>query len=183
MKQSVRIIGGLYRGKKLFFPDSEGLRPTPDRVKETLFNWLMADIRGARCLDAFAGSGSLAFEAFSRGAERVVLVESAPKVYANLKELAASFNSRKITVVNQKAEDYFLKSCEQFDLIFLDPPFAQNCLPLCLERLNQSELLVPGGLLYLESAEKLNVDSRLWQERKSKKAGEVVYSLYEKLTS
>lgn len=86
MKQTVRIIGGKYRGKKLYFPESEGLRPTPDRVKETLFNWLMHDIQGARCLDAFAGSGALGFEAYSRGASRVVLVESSPNACANLKK-------------------------------------------------------------------------------------------------
>lgn len=87
MKQVVRIIGGLYRGKKLHFPDVEGLRPTPDRVRETLFNWLMHDIREARCLDAFAGSGALGLEAFSRGAARVVFLEQSPKAYAHLQKI------------------------------------------------------------------------------------------------
>ncbi len=181
MKQTVRIIGGLYRGKKLHFPEIEGLRPTPDRVKETLFNWLMNDIRGARCLDAFAGSGALGFEAHSRGASRVVFIESSLKAFANLKQIAASFNASSLEVINAKAEDYFAKSSECFDLIFLDPPFSKNYLPQCLHLLAQSKLLAKGGLVYLESGEKLNLDPEQWLERKSKKAGQVIYALFEKL--
>lgn len=183
MKQSVRIIGGQYRGKKLSFPDIDGLRPTPDRVKETLFNWLMHDIRGAHCLDAFAGSGALGFEAFSRGAERVVLVESSPKAYSNLKQIVSSFNSTSLFVVNAKAEDYFQTTKECFDIVFLDPPFAQNYIPQSLDLLAHSNLLVRGGLVYLESAEQQQIDKSLWQERKCKRAGQVIYSLYEKIAS
>ena len=93
MKQEIRIIGGQYRGKKLQFPNVEGLRPTPDRVRETLFNWLMHDIRDARCLDAFAGSGALGLEAFSRGASQVVFIEQAPLAQANLQKIIQAFNS------------------------------------------------------------------------------------------
>ncbi|WED42435.1 16S rRNA (guanine(966)-N(2))-methyltransferase RsmD [Legionella cardiaca] len=181
MKQTVRIIGGRYRGKKLSFPDIEGLRPTPDRVKETLFNWLMHDIRGAHCLDAFAGSGALGFEAYSRGAERVVLVESSLKVFLNLKQIASSFNSpAALTVIHSDAQEYLLKSSECFDIIFLDPPFAKNYLPECLHLLSHSNLLVPGGLVYLESPDKLPLDPAFWNEKKSKQAGQVTYGLYEK---
>lgn len=181
MKQTVRIIGGQYRGKKLHFPDIEGLRPTPDRVKETLFNWLMHDIRDARCLDAFAGSGALGFEAYSRGAKQVVLVETSPKIYSNLKQIASSFRSHGLTVVNANSEDYFQKTSEVFDIIFLDPPFASNYLSHCLDFLAHSNLLRQGGLVYLESAEMPHPDPTVWQERKSKKAGNVYYGLYEKL--
>lgn len=180
MKQTVRIIGGQYRGKKLSFPDTEGLRPTPDRVKETLFNWLMHDIRGARCLDAFAGSGALGFEAYSRGAKRVVLVESSLQVYNNLKQIASSFNSTNISVIHAEAEEYFQHSAECFDIIFLDPPFAKNYLPRCMDLLAHSNLLVTNGLVYLESPDKLDVDPAYWQEKKSKRAGQVIYGLYEK---
>ena len=93
MKQVVRIIGGMYRGKKIAFPELQGLRPTPDRIKETLFNWLMQDIRGARCLDAFAGSGALGFEAFSRGASEVVFIEQAPQAYKNLHKIFLDFDT------------------------------------------------------------------------------------------
>ncbi|CEK11702.1 16S rRNA (guanine(966)-N(2))-methyltransferase RsmD [Legionella hackeliae] len=180
MKQTVRIIGGRYRGKKLSFPNVEGLRPTPDRVKETLFNWLMHDIHGARCLDAFAGSGALGFEAYSRGASRVVLVESSPKVYANLQQVASAFDSNALSVVQANAEDYFINSTERFDIIFLDPPFAKNYLPNCLKILSQSDLLIPGGLVYLESPDKISLDPVHWAEKKSKQAGQVIYGLYEK---
>ncbi|CDZ77857.1 Ribosomal RNA small subunit methyltransferase D [Legionella massiliensis] len=181
MKQTVRIIGGQYRGKKLHFPEIDGLRPTPDRVKETLFNWLMNDIRGARCLDAFAGSGALGFEAYSRGAEQVVFVEASAQAYSNLKHLASSFQSDKLIVIQDKAENYLQKALERFDIIFLDPPFAKNHLPQCINLLASSELLVNGGLLYIESEEKQQVDSSRWLERKSKQAGQVSYSLYEKI--
>lgn len=181
MKQVVRIIGGQYRGKKLHFPDLAGLRPTPNRVKETLFNWLMHDLRGARCLDAFAGSGSLGFEALSRGAERVVFIEASLEGYNNLKQIALSFNSPKLSVVHGKAEDYFCKATETFDLVFLDPPFSENYLPDCLERLARSNLLISGGLVYLETANKLELDPSIWLELKSKQAGQVSYSLYRKL--
>ncbi|KTD17512.1 16S rRNA (guanine(966)-N(2))-methyltransferase RsmD [Legionella jordanis] len=180
MKQTVRIIGGQFRGKKLSFPAIEGLRPTPDRVKETLFNWLMNDIRGARCLDAFAGSGALGFEAFSRGASRVVLVEASKKAYSNLQTIASSFNSPVITVINADAE-YYLKHCKEvFDIIFLDPPFAKNYQLQCLDILAHSNLLPPGGLVYLESPDKLPIDPVHWQEEKLKQAGQVTYGLYKK---
>ncbi|WP_347251553.1 16S rRNA (guanine(966)-N(2))-methyltransferase RsmD [Legionella sp.] len=182
MKQTVRIIGGQYRGKKLHFPPIDGLRPTPDRVKETLFNWLMHDIRDARCLDAFAGSGALGFEAFSRGAKRVVLVESSSQVYNNLKQIALSFNTHCLWVVHAKAEDYFQQTTERFDLVFLDPPFTSNYLTQCLNFLAHSNLLVHGGLVYLESAEKPHLDPLVWREKKAKQAGNVHYGLYEKIT-
>jgi 16S rRNA (guanine966-N2)-methyltransferase len=181
VKHRVRIIGGQYRGKKLYIPDVEGLRPTPDRVKETLFNWLMPDIYGARCLDAFAGSGALGFEAYSRGAKQVTLVESSLKAYTNLKQVASSFNSKNIAVVNATAQDYFRHTRECFDIVFLDPPFSKNYLPQCLELLAHGNLLVNGGLVYLESAEKQAVDSSYWQEKKSKQAGQVIFSLYKKI--
>ncbi|MBA2656743.1 MAG: 16S rRNA (guanine(966)-N(2))-methyltransferase RsmD [Tatlockia sp.] len=181
MKQTVRIIGGQYRGKKLHFPDIEGLRPTPDRVKETLFNWIMQEIRGARCLDAFAGSGALGFEAFSRGAKEVVLVESSPQAYANLKKIAASFNANNLVIINTKAEAYFQKAVEPFDIIFLDPPFSENYLPTCLELLSKSDLLIKGGLIYIESASKQIINPSHWLEKKFKQAGQVCYSLCQKI--
>jgi 16S rRNA (guanine966-N2)-methyltransferase len=180
VKQTVRIIGGQYRGKKIHFPAIEGLRPTPDRVKETLFNWLMHDIKGARCLDAFAGSGALGFEAFSRGAQQVVFVDPSLQAYINLKQIASSFNSNKLTVIHDKAENYFQNTAERFDIIFLDPPFAQNVLPQCLDTLACSDLLTPGGLVYIESAMTPEINTFYWRECKSKQAGQVYFSLYEK---
>lgn len=180
MNQSVRIIGGRFRGKKIKFLSSEGLRPTPDRVRETLFNWLMPTIYQARCLDAFAGSGALGFEAYSRGASRVVLTESAYEVYSQLKKIADDFNDTAISIIHKKVQDYLQKSDEIFDIVFLDPPYALNCLPECIELLSHSNVLVPGGLVYIESPDKISVDKKLFTEIKIKQAGQVIYGLYKK---
>lgn len=180
MKQQVRIIGGKFRGKKLDFPDIEGLRPTPDRVRETVFNWLMHDIRGARCLDLFAGSGALGFEAFSRGAKSVVLIEQADQVFKNLVKISLSFNSPDLSINQADAIHYLHHTRQQFDIIFLDPPFAKDCYDDCLYLLAKRDCLCKGGLLYIESPAGVNPDPLHWQERKSKQAGNVCYSLYEK---
>lgn len=180
MKQSIRIIGGLYRGKKLQVPTIEGLRPTPDRVRETLFNWLMQDIRDARCLDAFAGSGALGFEAYSRGAGKVVLVEYAQAAYNNLQQLARTFNSPNLSIVNADACDYLTKTTASFDIVFLDPPFAEAYLPQCMDTLANTNVLVPGGLLYIEAPNELDVDPSRWEQLKLKQAGTVIYGLYRK---
>lgn len=180
MNQSIRIIGGQYRGKKLCFPTSEGLRPTPDRVRETLFNWLMNTIHDARCLDAFAGSGALGFEAFSRGAGKVVLIEQAPAIYTNLQKIARAFTSPKLIVVNKNATVYMQQAQEQFDIIFLDPPFIQNYLPDCISILENGSLLALGGLVYIESPNEVVLNSEIWEQVKLKKAGQVFYGLYKK---
>jgi 16S rRNA (guanine966-N2)-methyltransferase len=177
LKQSVRIIGGTYRGKKIPFPDSQGLRPTPDRVRETLFNWLMHHIRGARCLDAFAGSGALGFEAFSRGASEVYLVEQNKSVFANLQAQAASFKSQQIHVLNTDVTDFIQHTTQQFDIIFLDPPFDLNLLFPCLDKIAASSILSDGGFIYLESAKAVTADPLLWKTIKQKKAGQVCYQL------
>lgn len=181
MKQEIRIIGGLYRGKKLHFPNVEGLRPTPDRVRETLFNWLMHDIKDARCLDAFSGSGALGLEAFSRGAARVVFIEESPTAYANLQRIITAFNNPALTLLRTDARLYLQQSTEQFDIIFLDPPFSLNYIPQCIAAITQNNLLVPGGLVYLESSTLINMDEKQWRQIKLKKAGQVMYGLYEKL--
>lgn len=181
MNQTIRIIGGKFRGKKLQFPDSEGLRPTPDRVRETLFNWLMHDIREAHCLDAFAGSGALGFEAHSRGAAKVVLLEENPLVFNSLIKVASAFNTPHLTVKKMDALKFLQQSNEQFDIVFLDPPFAKNYLPLCLQTLANSTLLKLGGLLYIESPNEIEVDLKTWEQIKLKHAGQIVYSLYRKL--
>lgn len=181
MNQTIRIIGGRFRGKKLHFPTIEGLRPTPDRVRETLFNWLMHDIHEARCLDAFAGSGALGLEAFSRGAASVTLLEYDPKAYANLLKQASSFNSSSLTIRKTDACQFLQQTKESFDIIFLDPPFAKNYIPICLSSLARSNVLVNDGLLYIESPSEVDIDPSIWQKIKQKMAGQVVYSLYKKL--
>ncbi|MFI4962226.1 MAG: 16S rRNA (guanine(966)-N(2))-methyltransferase RsmD [Legionellales bacterium] len=181
MKQVIQIIGGLYRGKKIVFPDIEGLRPTPNRVRETLFNWLMQDIKNARCLDAFAGSGALGLEAFSRGACRVSFIEQSPIAYAQLQKVIAPFKSPKLQVIKGDSRLYLQNPAEQYDILFLDPPFSESYIPQCLIDIAQSTVLVPGGLLYLESSTPIVVDETFWQQLKLKHAGQVTYGLYKKL--
>jgi 16S rRNA (guanine966-N2)-methyltransferase len=183
-KGSVRIIGGHYRGKVLSFPATEGLRPTADRIRETVFNWLMHDIRGARCLDAFAGSGALGFEAYSRGAAHVMFIEPEPDVYRNLKHIITSFATPTLQVINTTAADYLRQQSHQsqvqYDIIFVDPPFAQPQLLDCISFFEQSSLLVDQGLLYLESPQEVLLDPVRWEKLKLKKAGQVTYALYRK---
>jgi 16S rRNA (guanine966-N2)-methyltransferase len=180
LNHSVRIIGGIYRGKKINFPDIDGLRPTPDRVKETLFNWLMHDIRRARCLDAFAGSGALGFEAFSRGASQVVMIESSPLAFRALQQTAKTFDKPELSVLNTDARLYLQTTKDAYDIIFLDPPFKSNYLEECLLILATGNCLTKGGLLYIESPNEITVDMAIWNRRKSKKAGQVFYALLEK---
>lgn len=179
--QCVRIIGGTYRGKKIHFPAIEGLRPTTDRIRETLFNWLMHDIRNARCLDAFAGSGALGLEAFSRGAAEVVFIEHAKEAYTNLKKIVESFNSPKMSVISNDAIKYIQQANTQFDIIFIDPPFANLHLFDCVSHLATSPLLIEGGLLYLESPNELLLDPAHWEKIKYKQTGQVCYALYRKI--
>ena len=181
MKQVLRIIGGLYRGKKLHFPEVDGLRPTPDRVRETLFNWLMNDIRDARCLDAFAGSGALGLEAFSRGAAQVVFIEHSSTAHHSLKKNIAEFNSQQLQLLNSDALRYMQQCKEPFDIIFLDPPFALNYIPQCLNILAQYPVLRDGGLVYIESANPIEIDPIQWENLKLKRAGQVFYGLFKKL--
>jgi 16S rRNA (guanine966-N2)-methyltransferase len=180
VNQTIRIIGGLYRGRKLSFPKIAGLRPTPDRVRETLFNWLMADIVGARCLDAFAGSGALGFEALSRGAGHCVMVESSSTIHNNLQQLAKELTLSRLTLIHDNAVHYLQHSTQPFDLVFLDPPFASNYINQCINIFATSMHLKSGGKIYLESAKQAVLDSNLWLLKKSKKAGQVFYELYER---
>lgn len=180
MKQVVRIIGGLYRGKKLAVVDVEGLRPTPDRIRETLFNWLMADIYDARCLDAFAGSGALGLEAFSRGAAKITLIEQSPVAHTHLLKTITEFKSTKLNLVKTDALLYLQNTKETFDLIFLDPPFAARLIPQCLEILATTPCLITGGLVYLESDCAIEVDEVVWEQLKLKQAGNVIYGLFKK---
>ncbi|KGP62787.1 DNA methyltransferase [Legionella norrlandica] len=181
MKQEIRIIGGLYRGKKIHFPEAKGLRPTPDRVRETLFNWLMNDIKNACCLDAFSGSGALGLEAFSRGASQVFFVEHSPKVHANLQKIIHQFNNPNLKLIKADTLNYLKQSNEQFDIIFLDPPYALNYVPQCLDYIVQNNLLIRGGLIYIESSTPIEVKTEHWKQLKLKQAGQVIYGLFERL--
>jgi 16S rRNA (guanine966-N2)-methyltransferase len=176
-KGRIRIIGGAYRGRRIAVPARADLRPTPDRVRETLFNWLGQRLDGLRCLDLFAGSGALGFEAASRGAANVVMVENDRAVFSSLKKTCETIGARQVDLVLADAFDYVAKSEERFDVVFLDPPFRQNALPTLLERL--PERLAPGARVYLEAPEPLAADES-WRELKRARAGQVSYQLLER---
>lgn len=146
----VRIIGGLWKGRKLRFPTSHGLRPTLGRVRETVFNWLIADVPGACCLDLFAGSGALGFEALSRGASDVTFVEQNRKAIGSLRDNAAALDARGATIVHMDAERYLKRASGCWDIVFFDPPFDDARADVLLATLLESASLAEGGLIYLE---------------------------------
>ncbi len=146
----VRIIGGVHRSRWLNFPSASGLRPTPDRVRETLFNWLGQDLTGTLCLDLFAGSGALGFEAASRGASSVVLVERDRTVADALRGNAATLRLDNVQIVQGDALEFLGSSSTPFDVAFVDPPYARDDLDTVLARL--APRLAPGARVYVEAA-------------------------------
>lgn len=151
----LRIVGGKWRSRRIRFEDSEGLRPTPDRVRETLFNWLQGEIVQAVCLDAFSGSGALGFEALSRGASKVIMVEMARKPFACLKENAALLGADGAHLVQGSVLDWLQSResqlPEKLDGVFLDPPFHKDILPDVCKRLQERDLLKPDAFIYVET--------------------------------
>jgi 16S rRNA (guanine966-N2)-methyltransferase len=180
----LRIIGGEWRSRQLRFDDAPGLRPTPARVRETLFNWLQYDIAGSRCLDLYAGSGALGFEAASRGAKEVVQVESDAKACKNLRENAAVLGASRNRIVEMDVERFLSGKAELFNLVFLDPPFAKNMAVECCLLLEQNGWLAPDAKIYVETEAELEVmglpDN--WKMLKDKTAGEVRYRLFARMS-
>lgn len=177
----VRVIAGLWRGRKLPVLNAEGLRPTTDRVKETLFNWLMNDIAGSRCLDCFAGSGSLGIEALSRQAQAVVFLEKFAMAANQLKKNLATLKTENGKVINTDSLQWLAQknSEEPFDVVFIDPPFYFDFVPKVLKLLTENNWLAPNALLYVET-EKNHVPLNLpqnWQIIKEKSAGMVMSRL------
>ncbi|EOC1426803.1 16S rRNA (guanine(966)-N(2))-methyltransferase [Cronobacter dublinensis] len=176
----IRIIGGQWRGRKLPVPDSPGLRPTTDRVRETLFNWLAPYLVGARCLDCFAGSGALGLEALSRYAASATLLEMERGVAQQLQKNLATLKSSAGKVVNTNTLNFLSQSGEQHDIVFVDPPFRKGLLEETLTLLETRAWLAPQALIYVES----EVENGLppvpasWQLHREKVAGQVAYRLY-----
>jgi 16S rRNA (guanine966-N2)-methyltransferase len=175
---TVRIIGGEWRRRVLRFPDSDGLRPTPDRVRETLFNWLGQDLTGLSCLDLFAGSGALGFEAASRGADRVVMVEHSPKVLAaletNVRLLGGDGRLQVLRADAVKCASSLCSAAQRFDVLFLDPPYKQGWIDRVTSLL--PKLLAEDGVLYVE-AECALESCGDWRTVRSGRAGQVFYHL------
>ena len=170
----VRIIGGEWRSRRIRFTPRAELRPTPDRVRETLFNWLGQDLTGLVCLDLFAGSGALGFEAVSRGAKRVVMVERDRAAYAALVENREALGARQVELVRADALEFVRADRGEYDVIFLDPPFSAPYG----ERLAQllEPRLAPGARVYHESATRASWPAG-WTVLKEGRAGHVVFQL------
>lgn len=181
----LRIIGGSWRGRKLSFPDVDGLRPTGDRIRETLFNWLAPDIQGAHCLDLFAGSGALGLEALSRGAQSSLLLEkhaaAAQQLKANL-QLLQAHNGR----VEQVDSPQWLaqqKPSYPFDIIFIDPPFALDLWAPIATALEANHWLSDAAVIYLEAPRDAQLQLPAnWQLHRDKQAGQVSFRLYHRHT-
>lgn len=180
--RQLRIIAGKWRGRKIGFPEGTGLRPTPDRIRETLFNWLQPVITGAQCLDLFAGSGALSLEALSRGAARVVMVDNNTHVVARLgaelQRLAVGADEAQ--VVHGDATTYLQNTAPHpYDIVFLDPPYQSGLAAPCMRLIDQGEWLSPHARIYIETArdDKLQALPPRWHILHSKRAGQLGYHL------
>lgn len=180
VENKLRIIGGQWRSRQVRFVDVPGLRPTPARVRETLFNWLQYELIGSNCLDLYAGSGALGFEAASRGAKTVVLVENNPIACRALKENVASLAAGQIQIQCLDVLRYLAGDGKPYDVVFMDPPFAQSLAVTTCHWLEDKNWLSPQAKIYVETERMLDFGAmpKNWQLLKSKVAGEVAYRLY-----
>lgn len=178
----IRIIGGQHRGRRLPVHDIEGLRPTTDRVKETLFNWLMMDIRDAHVLDCFAGAGSLGFEAASRFAQQVTFIELDKTAASQLKQNCDTLKLNSANVINDNALHYLAKEQSgSFDIAFVDPPFNKGLAMQACELLEQHNHLNESAFIYVEVEKELVFNApQNWQLVKEKAAGQVMSRLYQR---
>jgi len=177
----LRIIAGKWRSRRLYFPDAAGLRPTGDRIRETLFNWLNLSLPGARCLDAFAGSGALGFEALSRGAEEVIFVEKDGRAFAALANNRLELNATNAVIANSDFFAWLQANAGRenpLDIVFVDPPFAENLHQRALDALLAANILSPQALIYVESpAFQPAPPPRGWRRMRDKSSGGVHYQL------
>ncbi len=181
LPQRVRIIAGMWRGRYLKVPPCPEVRPTPSRIKETVFNWLASEIEDATCVDLYAGSGALGFEAASRGAQRVTLVDQDRQVAQCLKHSVQSFNAMQIEVLCTNALDYIDQHSGRIDVVFIDPPFSDGnqLLEQTCSRLAASNMLKESSLAYVESPANWGLKvPETWTILKSKTAGQVGYHLF-----
>jgi 16S rRNA (guanine966-N2)-methyltransferase len=177
---SIRIIAGKHRGRKLPVLISDGLRPTTDRVKETLFNWLMPYIHDSNCLDCFAGAGSLGFEALSRGAAQVALIELNSAAAKQLQMNKKLLNADNVIITHTNSLDFLKSSAkQQYDIVFIDPPFREDLVTQTAELLNKG-WLTNQALIYVEMEAQSNQQlPNNWQLLKEKVAGQVAYRLFQ----
>jgi len=177
---SLRIIAGRWRGRKLNVPELDGLRPTSDRIRETVFNWLQPTLGEAHCLDLFAGSGALGFEAASRGAERVTLVELNAKAVQQLQYNSEQLAADNCQLVHQDAMLFLSTHQEQYDIVFIDPPYQADLWTPIAQQLVLQNSLSANALIYLEYPTDISrpMLPTQWQLMKEKRAGAVNYCLF-----
>jgi len=185
MKNKVRIIGGEWRSRHLHFINASGLRPTPSRVRETLFNWLRDDIPGSRCLDLYAGSGALGFEAASRGAKSVIQVENNPQVCQTLQKNAVLLAASQIKILQMDVLLYLAGHAERNNLVFIDPPFGMNLVEQTCHWLEDKSWLAEQAKIYIEAESTFKLENlpRNWCSVRSKIAGAVGYHLFARTDS
>lgn len=178
-QSSIRIIGGKWRSRKVSFVTKESLRPTPDRVRETLFNWLAPYISGAVCLDLYSGSGALAFEALSRGAKSVVALESDRDCYQQIMQTATVLKADGLEVLNKNVLDWLQHPKFTADIVFVDPPYKQEILLKTLQLLEANNWVGKDSLIYFEQDKPLDATGlpAHWSLWRSSKAGKVYYFL------
>ena len=181
----LRIIAGKWRSRVIPFHSAEGLRPTGDRIRETAFNWLASHIDGARCIDVFAGSGALAFEALSRGAAQCSALEQQGGAIKQLRETAANLQAQNLDIIQADSLNYLQQRPppEPYNLAFVDPPFAAGLLSKTCRLLNNGGWLAADALIYCEMASTDNsfIPPENWQMRREKVSGEVRYCLYSRI--
>ncbi len=181
-QSQVRIIGGKWRGRRLRVIDTEGLRPTPDRIRETLFNWLAADCPNAAVLDCFAGSGALGLEALSRGARSLVALESNQAALAGLRDIVAKLDPHAVEIIGGDALDSVARLKRQFDLVFIDPPYARPELRSQIwDQLESGNCLRAGARIYFEwpRSQTFELPSAGLRWLKRNTAGQVNYAIAE----
>ncbi len=185
-RNKVRIIAGKWRSRQLSLAgDVETLRPTPDRVRETIFNWLQNKIAGARCLDLFAGSGALAIEACSREAASVTAVDNSREVVEMIRKNCQLLDCQAMQVIHANSIDWLKNNAgiEPFDIVFLDPPYSRDLLADCCRLLETASMVKPGSIVYLESNSSLESIElpALWKWLRTKKAGQVYFGVCERV--
>lgn len=173
---SLRIIGGKWRGRKISFYDKANVRPSPSRVRETLFNWLQREIRGARCLELYAGSGILSMEALSRGADQVTLVEKSKLIYQHLTSTFRALPCSNYELISDTAAKFLKKDYSAYDIIFIDPPFNSDELKKILPQLSNLEAIHMRSIIYVENNKPLELPKFLYIHRQGR-AGQVFYYL------
>ena len=178
----IRIISGLWRGRKLPVHDAEGLRPTTDRVKETVFNWLAQDVPQAKCLDLFAGSGSLGFEAASRQAELVTLIELNPAAFKQLEQNIVALKATNIEAKKTDALLFLQQPGTPYHVVFIDPPFRKGLLNDAITLLEQNGWLAENAIIYIETEKELVIEGlpQTWHLHREKSAGQVSFRLYQR---